>query len=324
MKFRLFSVFVSILVFMFALASFAAADAPIVEKIPGSLGPVLVDGDQALTGEGQFVAAADTKGKLLMTESFTPRSGLSRDLNGVDMEAVTENVFGFGRGLGTDSIIGADNRVRITPTTAYPWRAVAHLRISWPNGQTGGCSGAFVGPHTVLTAGHCLYQSGKGGWALNVVVTPGKDGATNPYGTVTVGRAGMRSVTGWTNGENWRYDYGALVLPTNLGNTVGWFGLAVIGNPNGVIANLSGYPGDKTYGTQWYASGTVTGHDDTTVRYTTDMASGHSGSGVYRLLNGQRHIFGVNTYHDSRNPAVENFGRRINQAAFNNYVAWIN
>lgn len=200
-----------------------------------------------------------------------------------------------------------------------------HLALTFPNGNTGGCSGTMVGPHTVLTAGHCVFQANRGGWASSVVVTPGANGNAAPYGRITVGSGALRSVLGWTRDNNWRYDYGAIVLPTNIGNTVGWFGIAALSNSslNNLVANLSGYPGDKPYRTQWYASGRVTGEDSEIVRYTTDMASGDSGAGVYRLLNGARHVFAVNTYHDSRNPAVENFGRRISSAAFQNYVTWI-
>ena len=39
----------------------------------------------------------------------------------------------------------------------------------------------------------------------------------------------FRSVTGWTNSASGdeNYDYGAIIIPTNLGNTVGWFGFGV-------------------------------------------------------------------------------------------------
>lgn len=37
----------------------------------------------------------------------------------------------------------------------------------------------------------------------------------------------FRSVTGWSNSGDPNYDYGAIILPTDLGNTTGWFGFGV-------------------------------------------------------------------------------------------------
>ena len=63
-----------------------------------------------------------------------------------------------------------------------------------------------------------------------IQVMAGRSGASLPYGTVT--STNFRSVTGWTNSSSGdeNYDYGAIILPTQLGNTVGWFGLGVYTN----------------------------------------------------------------------------------------------
>jgi len=59
------------------------------------------------------------------------------------------------------SIFGADDRVRITPTTSYPWRTIVKLRMEFPSGYYMGTGFLIDGDH-VLTAGHCVYDRGLG------------------------------------------------------------------------------------------------------------------------------------------------------------------
>jgi V8-like Glu-specific endopeptidase len=91
-----------------------------------------------------------------------------------------------------------------------------------------------------------------------------------------------------------------------------------------VVPNLSGYPGDKPYGTQWFHAGTIRSVDSLTIYHTSDTMPGHSGSPVWRLKDGQRHIVGIHNYGDDDVPAVQNSARRINDAAFDNLLAWKN
>ena len=46
----------------------------------------------------------------------------------------------------------------------------------------------------------------------------------------------------------------AIVLGESLGDRTGWFGFGNWPSLDGVHANISGYPGDKPAGTQWYAA----------------------------------------------------------------------
>ncbi len=61
--------------------------------------------------------------------------------------------------LQPSSIIGTDERVRISSTTSFPYRATVQLSIKYPNtSSTYGCTGFLVNPNTVVTAGHCVYS----------------------------------------------------------------------------------------------------------------------------------------------------------------------
>ena len=139
-----------------------------------------------------------------------------------------------------------------------------------------------------------------------------------PYGSVT--SSNFRSVAGWINNGDENFDYGAIIIPTELGNTVGWFGFGVYSDADlkASVANISGYPGDKPAGTQWYDHRQVASVNSRKVFYDVDTAGGQSGSAVYRIINGGRFGVAVHAY----GGATTNSGTRIVTPVFNNMVAW--
>jgi V8-like Glu-specific endopeptidase len=64
----------------------------------------------------------------------------------------------------------------VSNTDVWPWRALVFLDRTLANGAASWCSGTLVGPDTVLTAAHCLFDRPSGGWAQRVRVVPGKRG----------------------------------------------------------------------------------------------------------------------------------------------------
>lgn len=232
-------------------------------------------------------------------------------------------VASFGPPSGAEAIIGTDDRVQIHNTSAYPWRAHASLLIMAADGSSWIGTGWFISPRTLITAGHCVFIKnsgvpGRDGWVRSIRVMPGRNGSTLPYGSAT--STAFRSVTGWTNSGNHNYDYGAIILPTNLGSTVGWFGFGVYSDSQlvGSTVNISGYPGDKPAGTQWYHSNRVTAVNATKVYYVVDTMGGQSGSAVYQIRNGARYAVAVHAY----GGATANHGTRINGEVFNNLNVW--
>jgi glutamyl endopeptidase len=231
----------------------------------------------------------------------------------------------YGPMSATESVLGPDTRIQITNTGVHPWRMHCSLLITANDGSQWIGTGWFIGPKTVVTAGHCVFIHAPGtprhGWVQSIRVMPGRNGATLPYGSVTVPRANLRSVTGWTvNGPNQEYDYGAMVLPTELGNQTGWFGFASYSDAtlSPLTVNLSGYPGDKPSGTQWYQSSPIAALGPRKVYYTIDTAGGQSGSAVYVIRNGSRYGVAVHAYGGSSS----NSGTRITKPVFDNFQLW--
>lgn len=222
-----------------------------------------------------------------------------------------------------ETVHGPDNRVKINNTSVYPWRVHASLLITAADNSQWIGTGWFIGPHTLITAGHVVYIKnsgvpGRDGWVKRIQVMPGRNGSTLPYGSVT--STSFRSVTGWTSSGDQNYDYGAILIPNNLGNTVGWFGFGVYSDADlkASVANISGYPGDKPSGTQWYDARRVDSVGPRKVYYDIDTFGGQSGSAAYRIINGGRYGVAVHAY----GGATTNSGTRITSPVFNNMVAW--
>jgi V8-like Glu-specific endopeptidase len=101
---------------------------------------------------------------------------------------------------------------------------------------------------------------------------------------------------------------------------VGWFGFGVWPDTDlqSAVANISGYPGDKPAGTQWYDHQTIASVNLRKVFYDIDTAGGQSGSAAYRIINGVRYGVAIHAY----GGATTNSGTRIIQPVYDNMLAW--
>lgn len=289
----------------------------------------------AARGAGHMPVSSDGVGLdesfveiLKSAERAAPSAG-SNDVTAEALAAEGVDVFGFetikrfrrlaalpvpgNEGAAAEVIIGPDTRER-TYTTTYPARAKVLVTFS-----AGRCSGTMISPDTVATAGHCVHSGGGGAWQTNVVVYPGRDGASSPYGSCTAKR--LYSVTGWTVSGSEEYDYGAIKLNCSVGNTTGWYGITTA-NPVNLPAVVQGYPGDKPL-EQWFSAGKVSAASTRQVFYLNDTVGGMSGSAVWYDRNGP-YMIGIHAYgtHASGNHATYNHGTRIITAVFNNLVNW--
>lgn len=217
-------------------------------------------------------------------------------------------------------VIGTDDRVQVTNVTAFPWRVICSLRIAAGDGSSWIGTAWLVGPRTLITAGHCVYIHDRGGWASSIEVIPGRNAADRPFGSCVT--SSFRSVVGWTQRRLRTHDYGAIILPEDcaFGEQLGYFGIANLGDSalNQLTVNLSGYPGDKPPGTQWFHARRIAGVSPTVLTYDIDTAGGQSGAPVWRLRNGERHVIGIHT----NGSPTGNSATRINNAVHDNIVRW--
>jgi V8-like Glu-specific endopeptidase len=177
-----------------------------------------------------------------------------------------------------------------------------------------------VGHRTVITAGHVVFIHGRGGWVRSIEVIPGRNGSQRPLGSCNA--TSFRSVRGWTEGRKRSHDYGAIMLPgdCDLGRRLGYFGYANYGLLPllGMNVNLSGYPGDKAAGTQWWHARRIKWVTGRTLVYNIDTAGGQSGSPVWRKKGNQRYAVGIHTNGSSSG----NSATRITKPVFDNIKAW--
>ncbi|SDM94348.1 glutamyl endopeptidase [Streptomyces sp. cf386] len=231
-----------------------------------------------LTASGEELEAPG--GALAATEeTIEPYTG-SGDMTGagpnVSFEPTPEDT--SGGDVSIDSVIGTDNRTRITATTSHPSRAIVYLTSSDAR-----CTGFLVSKDTVVTAGHCVHPGGTGSTAdffSDFRAYPGKNGSSNPYGSC--GWTQVWTDNAWINDEDGSHDWGVIKLNCSIGNTVGWLGYRWQGaSLNGTSVTVRGYPDDKAYATLWTHSGSIQYSYTNILGYTIDTGAGQSGSPAY-------------------------------------------
>ncbi|WP_294930341.1 trypsin-like peptidase domain-containing protein [uncultured Paracoccus sp.] len=232
-------------------------------------------------------------------------------------------------GAGLETVHGVDDRVKVPDTALIPWRCICHLQIIFENGSQGYGTGWLAGPHTVVTAAHCLCDPRTGLRAAEVRVTPGRDGGIGPYGQFV--SEDFATAPGWPDDAAGACDIGAVSLQAHatgmfgdgVGERLGYFGFAHFPDArlDMLLVNNSGYPFEaaKPFATQWFNGGRIRGVERDHVTYMIDTEGGQSGSPVffYDADADQRLVIAVHCvgYYPNR-------GVRITRAVFDMLRGW--
>ncbi|WP_406698939.1 trypsin-like peptidase domain-containing protein [Singulisphaera sp. Ch08] len=209
-----------------------------------------------------------------------------------------------------------DDRQAIAETRVPPWRWICSLIITAPDGTQWLGTGWLASPRLVITAGHCVFIHGRGGWADQVDVYPARNGPLAPY---HFSSTDLRSVKGWVYRQSPESDYGAIILPEPTAG-LGYFGYGVLDDDDlsELLVNVYGYPTDKAPGTLW-------GHDrileqvlPRTIIYDISTFGGQSGCPIFYRQAGRRYAVGIHNYGD----ITGNTATRITAEVFDNIEAW--
>lgn len=216
-------------------------------------------------------------------------------------------------------MIGQENR---QPTTAsrYPWSAICHLTIRRERGLESTGTGWIIANASVATAAHNICHP-IDGMATEILVSPGRDGPEPEYYD-TVGPDGYYLEDEWLRTFDERYDYAVLRIHEDLGGYFSPFVFAVF--PDDVLTtsqfDCSGYPIDRSHGTQWCATGVIETVDGPIVHHSIDTQPGQSGAPIFYVNDENRYAVAV-AIHTAYEGHL-NRARRIDNELYERMLEW--
>lgn len=202
--------------------------------------------------------------------------------------------------ISLESVIGSDERIRVTSTQQYPWNNVCYVSFTNRNTQYRGTA-FLVSPYVALTAGHNVYDADYGSWSYDFLAAPGQyqtyeGGAVyRPYGEQYASESHTNNA--YLQGAGFEYDYAAVMFTTPLSSISTFMPVEFDSTPARI--NVVGYPaqvqGEFNSQAMWRSSSSVYDTDARIIFYTADTSGGNSGGPVY--LDSRRvaaiHTFGA-------------------------------
>ncbi len=220
-------------------------------------------------------------------------------------------------------IVGdSDTRIKISDTTITPFRYICKISRQLEDGTWRGGSGFFIGPKTILTAGHVIWDRGVNRKVPNskIFISPAQNGTSKPFGTVNPVNV-VTSYSGFSTTDiATQNDYAIIHVGEDFNNTTGYFGKGKwakdsLGSTilstgklplpiSQMKLNVCGYPGDKGGLLQYSSYNNAFSFTDSgnILTYLVDTKAGQSGGPVWVKRDaalGGRVIVGI---HIARGP----------------------
>lgn len=177
------------------------------------------------------------------------------------------------------SILPNNDRTQIFNTLDGRYQSVCFIYVN----NTIQGSGVVVGPNTILTNRHIVSKANS---PQSIRIAPEKQSQTQvPFG-------GFEASDFIVNDEE---DLAVVhVSPKSIGSIGEVVAQAkLINNPSTSVGDsitVTGYPGDKPFGTMWESKGKVVYTNDDTIRYEASTSGGNSGS---PLFNDKNEVIGI-------------------------------
>lgn len=276
------------------------------------------------TGEVTYIPPEDTEAYSDETEGFSPGYNpyADEDNNGEEL---------------AQPYYMADNRIKISnPQNDERCRNTVYIEAVTQSGDIISGSGFMIGPNAVATCGHVLCNNGFGednnswAWIKSAQITPAMNTGSNPkpYGSA--------NATYFICGREWaknldnEYDWGIIILDSNIGNKVGWLGLQYQSSSyTGDDIRVNGYP--KINGsseTLYMCTGTVSKSQSRLLYSKNAYISGGNSGGpcyIYSKETGYTAI-GISIHTISSDPngkyVIETVFRRIDKPVYNELVKY--
>lgn len=177
------------------------------------------------------------------------------------------------------TILPNNDRTQIFDTLNGHYQSVCFIYVN--NAIQG--SGVVVGPNTILTNRHVVSRAHS---PENIRIAPARKSQTEvPFG-------GFEASDFIINDDE---DLAVVhVSPKSIGSIGELVDQAkIVNNPStstGDSITVTGYPGDKPFGTMWESRGKVVYTNDDTIRYNASTVGGNSGS---PLFNDKNEVIGI-------------------------------
>ena len=205
-----------------------------------------------------------------------------------------------------DGEASTDERVVVQNPARVPFYTIAKVDLGPAGGGRG--SAALVGPCTLLTNAHVVYNRKKDQFRAVSLVHPGsyydegRNQSVDPYGSKADSKRATN--TKWVDTGDDDYDYGAIFVSSPFPGITTFMTVVFEQEPS--FINVAGYPseglpsnGRGSAQEQWRGSGAINKYESRLMYYEATSSGGGSGSPVWAFYpsTGERRLVGVNRAH---------------------------